>query len=48
MLAHAIEYQHDGGAELDWRPEGLVCRVRLPLREALGGEPGGGIAPPPG
>ena len=27
MLSQAIAYQHDGRAELDWRREGLVCRV---------------------
>jgi PAS domain S-box-containing protein len=31
MLSRAIEYQHDGRAELDWRREGLVCRLALPL-----------------
>jgi PAS domain S-box-containing protein len=31
MLAQAIEYQHHGRADLDWRKEGLVCRITLPL-----------------
>lgn len=31
MLNQAIEYQHAGRAELDWRKEGLVCRLALPL-----------------
>jgi PAS domain S-box-containing protein len=32
MLSQAIEYQHAGRAELDWRKEGLVCRLVLPLK----------------
>ncbi len=31
MLRQAIEYQHDGRVELDWRQQGLVCRIALPL-----------------
>ncbi len=31
MLNQAIKYQHDGRVELDWRREGLVCRLALPL-----------------
>jgi hypothetical protein len=31
MLSQAVEYQHKGRAELDWREEGLVCRITLPL-----------------
>jgi len=34
MLSQAIEYQHEGRAELDWRTEGLVCRLALPLTKA--------------
>ena len=34
MLSQAIEYQHAGRAELDWRPQGLVCRLALPLTKA--------------
>ncbi len=34
MLSRAIEYQHEGRAELDWRKEGLVCRLALPLTKA--------------
>jgi PAS domain S-box-containing protein len=34
MLSQAIEYQHQGKVELDWRKEGLVCRLSLPLNEA--------------
>ena len=30
MLSQAIEYQHEGKVELDWRREGLVCRLTLP------------------
>jgi PAS domain S-box-containing protein len=35
LLVKAIEYQHDGRAELDWHEEGLVCRVNVPLAKAL-------------
>ncbi|HET6522195.1 MAG TPA: PAS domain-containing protein [Geminicoccaceae bacterium] len=38
LLVEAIEYQHDGRAELDWREEGLVYRLGVRLAEA---------APPP-
>ena len=31
MLSQALEYQHDGRAEIDWRKEGLVCRLTLPI-----------------
>ena len=34
MLSQAIEYQHQGRAEMDWRREGLVCRLTLPLAKA--------------
>jgi PAS domain S-box-containing protein len=34
MLSRAIAYQHKGRAELDWRKEGLVCRLALPLKAA--------------
>jgi hypothetical protein len=34
MLGKAMEYQHDGAAELIWREAGLVCRLQLPLSEA--------------
>jgi two-component system CheB/CheR fusion protein len=34
MLTQAIEYQHEGRVELDWRKEGLVCRLTLPLAKA--------------
>jgi PAS domain S-box-containing protein len=33
MLKRALEYQHEGRAELDWRKEGLVCRLTLPLNQ---------------
>ena len=33
MLTQALEYQHEGRAELDWRKEGLVCRLTLPLAQ---------------
>jgi PAS domain S-box-containing protein len=34
LLVRALEYQHDGHAELDWREEGLVYRVAVPLGKA--------------
>ena len=34
MLSQAIEYQHEGRAELDWRKEGLVCHLTLPIARA--------------
>jgi PAS domain S-box-containing protein len=36
MLTQAMQYQHMGRVELDWRKEGLVCRIVL-LLEAAGG-----------
>jgi PAS domain S-box-containing protein len=38
MLSQAIEYQHQGKAELLWRDQGLLCRLSLPLAQ---------IVPPP-
>ena len=35
MLSQAVEYQHEGKVELDWRKEGLVCRLKLPLARAV-------------
>jgi PAS domain S-box-containing protein len=34
MLIQAIDYQHEGSVELDWRKEGLICRMTLPLAKA--------------
>jgi PAS domain S-box-containing protein len=34
MLSQAIEYQHQGKVELDWRKEGLICRLTLPIAKA--------------
>ena len=34
MLSQAIEYQHEGQVELDWRKEGLICRLTLPIARA--------------
>ena len=31
MLSQAIEYQHNGKVDLEWRKEGLVCRLAVPL-----------------
>ena len=37
MLSQAIEYQHEGKVELDWRKQGLICRVTLPIAKAVTG-----------
>ena len=34
MLSQAIEYQYEGSVELDWRKEGLICRMTVPLAKA--------------
>jgi two-component system, chemotaxis family, CheB/CheR fusion protein len=34
LLSQAIEYQHEGKVELDWRKEGLICRLTLPIARA--------------
>ena len=34
LLSQAIEYEHEGSVELDWRKEGLICRMTLPLAKA--------------
>jgi hypothetical protein len=34
MLSRAIEYQHSGKVELDWRRQGLVCRLVQPFPES--------------
>jgi PAS domain S-box-containing protein len=31
MLSQALQYQHKGMVEFDWRQEGLICRLSLPL-----------------
>jgi two-component sensor histidine kinase len=33
LLGKAMEYQHQGRAELIWREAGLLCRLRLPVSE---------------
>jgi PAS domain S-box-containing protein len=33
LLGKAMEYQHQGRAELIWRESGLLCRFRLPVSE---------------
>lgn len=35
LLQQVIVRQHRGRAELDWRAEGLVCRLALPLAQAV-------------
>jgi PAS domain S-box-containing protein len=34
MLSQAMQYQHKGTVELDWRKEGLICRLSLPLTKS--------------
>jgi two-component system CheB/CheR fusion protein len=34
LLSQAIEYQHEGSVELDWRKQGLICRLTLPIGKA--------------
>jgi two-component system CheB/CheR fusion protein len=34
MLSQAIEYQYEGSVELDWRKEGLICRMTVSLAKA--------------
>jgi two-component sensor histidine kinase len=34
MRSQAIEYQHEGKVELDWRKEGLICRLTVPIAKA--------------
>jgi hypothetical protein len=31
MLSRAVEHQQGGQADLDWREEGVVYQLRLPL-----------------
>lgn len=31
LLSRVLVYEHGGDVNLDWRPEGLVVRIRLPL-----------------
>jgi PAS domain S-box-containing protein len=33
LLGKAMQYQHQGRAELIWRKSGLLCRLRLPVSE---------------
>jgi PAS domain S-box-containing protein len=39
MLSQAIQYQHKGTVEFDWRKQGLVCRLSLPLATSSPGSP---------
>jgi hypothetical protein len=34
MLGQAIAYQRRGKVALDWRKEGLICRLTLPMTRA--------------
>jgi PAS domain S-box-containing protein len=40
MLGKAMEYRHQGSAELIWRKTGLVCCLNLPLSETTVGSTG--------
>lgn len=33
MLTRALRAQHGGNVALDWAPEGLTCRIELPLKD---------------
>ena len=35
MLSRAIQYQHQGRTDLIWRRSGLICRLHLPLSDAI-------------
>jgi PAS domain S-box-containing protein len=37
LLERIVSYQHQGRVEADWRPEGLVCTLRLPLAKIADG-----------
>jgi PAS domain S-box-containing protein len=37
LLAQAVGYGRGGKVDLDWRPEGLACTIRVPLRAGQGG-----------
>jgi two-component system CheB/CheR fusion protein len=34
MLSQAVAYQHKGTVEFDWRKEGLICRLSVPLAKS--------------
>jgi two-component sensor histidine kinase len=34
LITQALAHTHGGEVELDWRREGLVCRIRVPLGPA--------------
>jgi PAS domain S-box-containing protein len=47
LLGKAMEYQHQGRAELIWRETGLLCRLRLPVSEiTVAGMKQGAMRPP--
>jgi two-component sensor histidine kinase len=31
LLGQVLAQQHGGSVSMDWRPEGLICRIELPL-----------------
>ncbi|MDX6750666.1 PAS domain S-box protein [Geminicoccaceae bacterium 1502E] len=35
LLTRAVAHQHGGRVELDWRQDGLVCRISVPLRALM-------------
>jgi PAS domain S-box-containing protein len=37
LLEQAVAHQQGGRVELDWRPEGLACTLRLPLAAVMDG-----------
>ena len=40
LLEQVVAHRHGGSVDLDWRPNGLLCTIRLPLA-AAGGSGGG-------
>lgn len=38
LVARSIKHQAGGTVTLDWRPEGLACRISVPLRRHQAGE----------
>jgi hypothetical protein len=34
LITQALAHTHGGTVELDWRREGLVCRIQVPLGPA--------------
>jgi PAS domain S-box-containing protein len=35
LLERSIAHQHNGQIDLDWRPAGLLCTIRMPIRDVV-------------